>query len=352
MHNLWKIIQDDAVRVINRVPMHLLDGKRIIITGATGLLGTHLLGSLWAAKTIHQIEVEVVAMGYSAYPSYLSSVVETEGFHFVQGDLTLNSFCKKLPPAHFIVHAATYGQPGRFLENQVKTLHLNTATTLSLFEQLLPGGAFLFMSSSEVYSGSAASPHDESHIGTTDPLHPRACYIEGKRTGEAICNAYRQKGVRAMSARLALAYGPGTKAGDKRVLNSFIERALKGSLHLADQGEAKRTYCYVRDVIEILLNILLCGKEPVYNVGGHSAISIAGLARLIGTFIDVPVSFPEVSNSTPGAPAEVLLDTSRAEREFSKNTFVPLEEGLQRTINWQRQLYSYHEPAICISMGT
>ena len=66
----------------------------------------------------------------------------------------------------------------------------------------------------------------ESDIGTTTPLHPRASYIEGKRGGETICNAYRSQGVRAVSARLALAYGPGTRKGDKRAMNSFIEKAL------------------------------------------------------------------------------------------------------------------------------
>ena len=99
-----------------------------------------------------------------------------------------------------------------FMQNPVKTLQLNTSTTLLLFEKLLPGGKFLFISTSELYSGLSHPPFTEQQIGTTNTTHPRACYIEGKRCGEAIVNAFREQGVNAKSARLALAYGPGTEA--------------------------------------------------------------------------------------------------------------------------------------------
>ena len=124
-------------------------------------------------------------------------------------------------------------------------------------------------------------------------MHPRACYIEAKRCGEAICNAFRQQGVKAASARLALAYGPGTREGDKRVLNSFIERGLKGAITMLDRGEAKRTYCYVSDAVELMWKILLHGREPVYNVGGTSKTTIGELACKIADYLHVPAVFPD-----------------------------------------------------------
>ena len=174
------------------------------------------------------------------------------------------------------------------MENQVKTLKINTIGTFNLLEKLLPEGKFMFISSSEVYSGLSTPPHRENEIGTTNTTHPRSCYIEAKRCGEAICNAYRAMGIQAKSARLSLAYGPGTRPNDMRVINSFIQKALiQGYINLMDQGLAFRTYCYISDAMEIMWNILVKGKEPVYNVGGFSKVTIAELAKLIGAEINL-----------------------------------------------------------------
>jgi UDP-glucuronate decarboxylase len=182
---------------------------------------------------------------------------------------------------------------------------------------------------------------NESDIGTTTPLHPRASYIEGKRGGETICNAYRSKGVRAVSARLALAYGPGTRKNDKRALNSFIEKALcQKRIELMDAGKAIRTYCYVSDAVELMWQAALHGTQPVYNIGGHSTVTIGELAKLVGKITNVPVSFPATQSEVAGAPEEVRLDLTRPETEFRKSNYVSLEDGLRATIEWQRELYA------------
>jgi len=255
--------------------------------------------------------------------------------------LTAPNAVRELPSADNVIHAAGYGQPGKFLENPVKTIRLNTAVTADLMEKLPQSGRFLFLSTSEVYSGSPRLPHRESDIGTTDPSHPRACYIEGKRCGEAICHAFRQLGRDAKSARLALAYGPGTRPDDQRVLNSFIRRAiLERRLVLQDQGAAKRTYGYITDVIEMLLAMFLHGREAVYNVGGRSSVTILELAQAVGRELGVPVSVPPQGAEAVGAPNEVSLDLARVTEEFNKREFVPFETGLRRTIEWQRHLYA------------
>src|SRR3990167_10231086 len=167
--------------------------------------------------------------------------------------------------ADYIIHAAGYGQPAKFMADEIATISVNTTAVIELLKKLKPSGKFLFLSTSEIYSG-AKSPYKETDIGTTSPTHPRACYIESKRCGEAICMAYRRKGFDVKIARLSLAYGEGTKSDDTRVLNQFIKQALtKGKIELLDMGEAKRTYCYIEDVVKILWAVLLQGKSEVYN---------------------------------------------------------------------------------------
>ena len=216
---------------------------------------------------------------------------------------------------------------------------MNTNVTDGLLRKLRNNGKFLFLSSSEIYSGSPKSPYTEECIGQTTPLHTRAPYIEGKRCGETICNIYRNLGFDVKSARLALAYGPGVKKLDKRVLNEFIQKGLRGEIELKDFGNATRAYCYVSDAIELLWNILLSGTKPVYNVGGIEKKTIAEIAEIIGEKLKVPVTYPKEQLVIDiGAPEEVCLDLTLTEKEFGKRTYVPFDDGIQRTIDWHKTL--------------
>jgi nucleoside-diphosphate-sugar epimerase len=143
--------------------------------------------------------------------------------------------------------------------------------------------------------------------------------------------------VQAVSARLALAYGPGAREKDARVLNAFIERGLvEGRIRLMDEGRARRTYGYITDAAVMLWRIGLAGTEGIYNVGGKSRTTIAELAAAVGRLLDVPVTIPAGSRQLEGAPDDVGLDLGRFEAEFGRLAFLPLEEGLHRTIAWQK----------------
>lgn len=282
---------------------------KLLITGASGLIGTELI------KTA---KLDVYGTVYKN---------PVAGIKTFEGDLTDNRFLDSLPKFDYIIHTGGYGQPKKFMAEPLNTIKLNTTVLIKLFEKLNPQGSLLYLSSSEVYSG-AKPPYKESDIGTTNPSHPRACYIEAKRCGEAICNQLGGK-----IARISLVYGP-ARQDDGRAMYDFIRQGLKGQINLIDQGQAKRTYCYVSDAVELLWQILFKGKGT-YNVGGHSSISILSLAFMIGRYLGAEV--------TPGdgqplaAPEDVSLDMTKTEREFNKTDYIPLTEGLERTINHFKQ---------------
>lgn len=339
MNPLVDIVREDIVTVCKQVDFAELEGKTLLLTGASGIVGTYFLATLARLRAMG-MSIVVISVTQSPFPEYLSEFAKH--VCFIRADLTDQAARRALPEADYIIHAAGYGQPGKFMLDQVKTIELNTSCTIDLFRKLRQGGKFLFVSTSEVYSGLSRPPYCEDQIGTSNTTHVRSCYIEGKRGGEAIVNAYRQLGVAAKSARLSLAYGPGTKKGDARVINSFIYRGLvEKKIALMDQGEAKRTYCYVADAVEIMWQILLKGRDPIYNVGGVSSTTIGALAKQIGTSLSVPVVFPEAGTAgMAGAPEDVALDLSKVREEFQKAAFVSLEDGVARTIAWQRALYA------------
>lgn len=281
--------------------------KKLLITGAFGLVGTAI------CKLLEE-----------KYP-------DIEVVKFKSDMMTDNT----LPIMDYVIFAAGYGQPGKFLQERISTININTIGLQRTLKHLKPQGKVLFVSSSEVYSG-APSPYKEDSIGTTTPQHPRACYIEGKRCGEAICMAYSDQ-YDVKIARLALAYGPGTKKGDTRVLNQFIEQALTtGAIIMKDSGKAMRTYCYVDDVATQLLNILFHGQSIVYNVGGFSRVSVKDLAHIIGTLTNSAVM--EGPDTTTSAPDDVQLDMTKYLSEFG-GTFTPMNEGIRKTIDYQKNLY-------------
>jgi nucleoside-diphosphate-sugar epimerase len=339
MNKLVDIIIQDAARICEKVNFDVIIGKTILITGASGLIGGYFIACLKYLSQKCNIRFTTIAVMQNEPLPHLKELLNFDNVKIYRGDLTSAEFIGMLPKADIIIHAAGYGQPGRFLQDQIKTLKLNTFSMFMLIDKLAENGKFLFASTSELYSGLNNPPFKESEIGMTSTTHPRACYIEGKRCGEAICNAHRIKGIDAKSVRLALAYGPGTRPGDMRVINSFIEKSLKGQITLLDQGQAKRTYCYISDAIEIMWNVLLFGKDPIYNVGGNSRTTIRELAHKIGSYLNVPVIFPAADKDMAGAPDDVYLDMTKVQLEFGKNEYVTLDKGLANTIEWQKALY-------------
>jgi nucleoside-diphosphate-sugar epimerase len=226
------------------------------------------------------------------------------------------------------------------MDDRIKTISINTTATAALLRRLENNGRFLFLSSSEVYSGSSSLSNSEVDIGTTDPSHPRACYIEGKRTGETIVNAARDSGINAASARLALAYGPGTRLDDQRVMNQLIVKGFHNKITLLDSGAAVRTYGYISDVVIMLLNILLSNQSAVYNVGGKSVTTIKELAIKIANVLGVPVKTPEIEAYMNHAPKTVGLDLGRVESEYDFKADTDFYMGLNKTIAWVRALDS------------
>lgn len=276
--------------------------KKLLLVGSSGLIGSNLMASVPEG-------IQIITLERHEFPS------------------------EKLGEFDYIIHSAGYAQPTKFLADEIATISVNTTMTMALFRLLKSDGKFLYMSSSEVYNGTPP-PQNETQIGTTDSTHPRACYIEGKRCGEAICMAYRRLGYDVKIARLSLTYG-GTKKGDTRALNYFVEQGLKGKIQLMDKGEAKRTYLYVEDAVKILWDILLKGTQPIYNVGGTSRTTIADLAYKIGELTGAEVVLGD--KGLVGAPNDVCLDIGLVLTEFGPREFTSLEEGLKKTIEWQKR---------------
>lgn len=329
-------IQSDAKKINDAIDLAPFNKASIVITGASGLVGQYMLAALANAQ-IKGIQPKKIYLFIKNEPTdYLREIAKNLNVTWCKGDICDTTLITELPgDLDYIIHAAGYGQPQKFLENEISTITMNTAVTNELLKKMAKNGSFIFISTSELYSGSKDAPYKESTVGHTNTDHPRACYIEGKRCGEAIVNAYHKQGFDAKSIRLALAYGPGVRLDDRRVMNEVIKKGLiDRKITLMDSGASLRTYIYITDAVEFMFKILLKGKSNIYNLSGKSRTSIAQMAQLISNCLSVPLSLPESTTGLAGAPEDVSLSLDRLLGEFPKEIFVPFDIGITSVIDW------------------
>jgi nucleoside-diphosphate-sugar epimerase len=330
-------LKEDINRVIENIDFTSLKDKKVLITGASGLVGFYLTQCV--KRLQNEFNIEVYLSYKNNIPSYLKDYYDFP-YTEIKEDIT----SVKLEPKFFdvIIHSSGYAQPMKFLSDSLTTIKINTHATINLLDSLKPDGKFLFVSTSELYSGNNNFNIDESQIGTTTPSHNRACYIESKRCGETICHSYIASGYDVKIARLSLAYGPFTKLGDLRVLNSIIDKGLNNdTIELMDDGSALRTYCYITDVIEMFWNVLLHGKEVTYNVSGFSNISIKELAENVGQILDKKVIAPISLDGLVGSPKVVNISSEKYINEFQKQNFIDMGYGLENVVEWMKFINQY-----------
>ncbi|SVE25020.1 uncharacterized protein METZ01_LOCUS477874, partial [marine metagenome] len=175
------LLENDAKYVNDRVKLSPLDGLDITISGATGLVGLNIISALnYYNCHFAKKQININALSYSEPSGIVYDIFKENSIKSISGDLDNYQFIKDIPSSDCIIHSAGYGQPGKFLDNKIKTISINTLATIGLSKRLKSNGRFLFLSSSEVYSGCSNDKNKEDDIGTTTPNHPRSCYIEGK----------------------------------------------------------------------------------------------------------------------------------------------------------------------------
>lgn len=320
-----------------------LTNKSIMITGASGLIGSYLVDVLMHANEVRNNHTEVYAVvrnkekGIERFKKYIMHPL----FHLIEHDVSKpNNFDFKVD---YIIHAASNANPLSFERDPIGTIKTNVEGTLYLLEysKKCSASKFLFISSSEVY-GEPISPgtiYKEDSMGIINQLNPRACYTESKRMAENICvNYLRQYGVNTCIARIGFAYGPTFTDQDDRVIPQFLRSALEGKdIILKSTGSLVRSYIYLFDVASGLFRILFGGSPgEAYNIANkNSNVSILNIANKIAKFADVTIVFdlPKENTDKGYAPfSQTLLDAAKLE-SLGWRAIFDIQSGLENTIN-------------------
>jgi len=338
------IIDQDAKEILARIDLSPLKNKRVLLTGANGLFGRYIASTISVANRDQGLNCKLSCLSLHGATAEMHDLLRDKRIVFLRKDLSSSFHIRGA--FDYVFHAACYGQPAKFIGNPFSTLALNVEATKTLLEYCRKWKArFIFFSSAEVYGDipKAFNPVSESYNGNCDTRGLRAIYGESKRMGETICSVFeREFGVSSIILRISHTYGPGISIHDARVLGNFLRKALvQRKIELLDQGKSVKTYGYIGDVTAMIFFAALQGAHPVYNVGGKDTMTIRSLATHVGKICNVPVRIPKKDKKSKYIgqdPGFLRPNLSRILKEMKSFTFTPFPVGLERTIQWNKEV--------------
>lgn len=275
------------------IPAERLNGKRILIAGAGGLIGSALIDFLMEFSRRNGIAVTIRALGRNtdALVRRFSKYLHSEAFRIETADVTeISAFDWE---ADYMIHAASPSSPLAYSLTPVEVMRANILGTMSLLALARKCGAkMLFVSSGEIYgnSGDPACSFAEEDVGRgeIDILNPRSCYPESKRAAETLCASYRaQFHVEFVTARLCHVYGPSITETNSRADAQFLRNVINGeNIVMKSAGSQVRSFCYVKDAVVGILCALLNGADgEAYNVADKN--SVATIREYAETLADI-----------------------------------------------------------------
>ncbi len=305
---------------------------RILVTGGAGFIGSHLCDRLLADGH------EVVAMDnlITGTADNIAHLAGNRRFKFIFHDVT--EYIYVPGPLDVVMHLASPASPVDFARIPIQILKvgsLGTHNTLGL--ALAKGARYLLASTSEVYGDPLVHPQPESYWGNVNPIGVRGVYDEAKRFAESITMAYhRVHGVDTRIIRIFNTYGPRMRLNDGRVVPNFIGQALRGEpLTVYGDGSQTRSFCFVSDLIEGMIRLLMSGETQPVNIGNPTEVTILAFAEMINALTGnrAGIVFKPLPEDDPRVRRP---DITRARTILGWEPQVPVEVGLEHTIAYFR----------------
>jgi UDP-glucuronate decarboxylase len=329
-----KIIAQDIEKIKDVVKGEIFSGKKILVTGGAGFLGSWLC-DLLLSYNADVTAVDDLSTGRKSNIDHLENKLK-----FIKSNI-----CKFESKEKFdhIFHMAAHASPEEYQTHSIETLQTSALGTFTMAELARKNDAtLLFASTSEVYGDAEVIPTLETYWGNVNPVGPRSCYDEGKRFAEALLMAFsKQYGLDMRIPRIFNTYGPRLREDGLygRAMSRFILQALTSQpITVFGDGKQTRSFCYVTDNIT---GLLLLTENPkvkgqVVNVGNTKEITVLQLAEKIkkATKSKSKIEFFALPKDDPKRRCP---DTSKLQSLVGWKPNMPFEEGVERTVAWFSQ---------------
>ncbi|WP_417613055.1 UDP-glucuronic acid decarboxylase family protein [Parasphingorhabdus sp.] len=309
--------------------------KRVLVTGGAGFLGSHLIDRLLERGD----EVLCVDNLFTGDKRNLDHLHDEPRFEFLRHDICFPLYVE----VDEIYNLACPASPVHYQHDPVQTTKTSVLGAINMLGLAKRLNAKIFQAStSEVYGDPLIHPQTEGYWGNVNPVGIRSCYDEGKRCAETLFFDYhRQHDLKIKVVRIFNTYGPRMHPADGRVVSNFIMQALEGKpITIYGDGSQSRSFCYYEDLVDGFLRLMDNTPNnftgPV-NIGNPNEFTIKQLADLV---LEITGSKSELINEPLPSddPTQRCPDISVAKRELDWEPTVQLREGLEKTIEYFRNI--------------
>jgi dTDP-glucose 4,6-dehydratase len=313
---------------------------RILITGAAGFLGSHL------SERLLELGHSVIGMDnfVTGSPDNLAHLAGNPNFLFIRHDVSNFIFVPGKVDA--VMHFASPASPNPmspfgYTNLPIQTMKagaLGTHNTLGVARAF--NARFLLASTSEIYGDPQVHPQDESYWGHVDPIGVRSVYDEAKRFAEALTMAYhRYHGIDTRIVRIFNTYGPRMRLDDGRVVPNLLQQAIRGEpLTVYGDGQQTRSFCFVSDLVEGLIRLLLSDEHNPVNIGNPAEITIQEFAETINRIVGNPAGIQQKPALRLGDdPQRRRPDITRAKEILGWEPKISLEQGIRQTLPYFKE---------------
>jgi len=326
------------------LPWNLLNNTSILISGASGLVGSCLIDVIMYRNMVTGLNCSVYALGRSDVKARdrFQYCWNDEKFNFISHDINAPLEIASLEKIGYVLHMASNTHPVAYATDPIGTVTTNIIGTNNMLEFAVNHNAkrFAFLSSNEIYGENRGDVEffDEHYCGYIDSNTMRAGYPESKRCGEALCQAYiRQKGLDIVIPRLTRSYGPTMLMSDTKAISQFIRKGVAGEdIVLKSAGTQYYSYTYVADAVAGLLTVLLKGEcGAAYNIADKSGdIMMRDLAAIIADYVGLKVVFEypdDVEKAGYSTATKARLNGGKL-KNLGWSMKYDISRGIQRTI--------------------
>ncbi|MDH5161288.1 NAD-dependent epimerase/dehydratase family protein [Heyndrickxia oleronia] len=341
-----EVLQNDIEQIaLSNIPISHLKNKSILITGATGLIGSQIVRTLACCNRLRNTNIEIIALARNEKKAkdVFGDMLNDSDLRMIYGDVIKP--VKITGDIDFIIHGASITSSQDFITYPVETINTALEGTKNMLELAKEKKvkSFVYLSSLEVYgvTNPSLSSVTEMDYGFIDVINPRSSYSESKRMAECLCIAYAHEfDVPVKIARLTQTFGAGVNYNDSRVFAQFARSLIENKdIVLHTKGETVRSYCYIRDAITALIFILNKGENgQAYNVANmETTISIKDMAEMLTKQLAknaIKVVFDvskEASQLGYNPTVNIRLDTSKLQN-LGWKAEIGLEEMYRRMI--------------------
>lgn len=330
------LYQQDLRNIVSMPGIETLHGKTILITGATGMVGTHLIDAL---MLLGDVKVYAVGRDKNRAMDRLGSYYDSPLFTFVEQDVC-NKFPSEIKP-DIIIPLASNTHPLAYSQYPVETMLINIKGAEHALNLAVETGAtVLYPSTVEVYGNAIGEDtFSEDYTGKLNLSTSRSCYTESKRSAEAMCQSFiAEKGAKVKIVRLSRLFGPTMLMTDSKASSQFIKKALAHEdIILKSKGNQLFSYTYITDAVRAMLHVLIYGEVgTAYNISCESCdVRLKEFAGLCAQYNGKDVIFElpsETERKGFSVAQKAILDNSRL-RSIGWTPLYNMKEALWRTLD-------------------